>query len=265
MANTAYPKGAERILSGAVNLVSAVIKAALVPSTYTYSASHEYLAVVGSRIGVDQTLANPTVVNGVFDADDVDFGAQAPGSTIKAVVLYVDTGNAATSPLLYHFDTVSGLPMSTNGGGITVPWNNGAAKIARLGAPFYPLGATKMLSGAINLANDSIKAVLVPTSYAASDAHEFLSDLGAVIGAAQTLDTKSVANGVFSAANLDYGTVATGSTVGSVVIYKDTGSAATSPLLMRITDVTGFPMSTNGGGLQVQWSTGASKIVKLTA
>ena len=91
MANTAYPKGAERILSGAVNLVSAVIKAALVPSTYTYSASHEYLAVVGSRIGVDQTLANPTVVNGVFDADDVDFGAQAPGATIKAVVLYLDT------------------------------------------------------------------------------------------------------------------------------------------------------------------------------
>jgi hypothetical protein len=129
MSNTAYPKGAERILSGPVNLSIATIKAALVASTYTYSAAHEYLSSLGALVGTAQTLTNQSVVGGVFDADDVDFGALAPGATIKAVVLYLDTGNAATSPLLYYFDTVYGLPMNTNGGGITVPWNNGPAKI----------------------------------------------------------------------------------------------------------------------------------------
>lgn len=265
MSNTAYPKGAERILSGSINLSSATVKAALVASTYTYSAAHEYLSALGTLVGTAQTLTNQSVVGGVFDADDVDFGALAPGANIKAVVLYLDTGNAATSPLLYYFDTVYGLPMNTNGGGISVPWNTGPAKIARLGAPFYPLGATKMLTGAVNLMTDTIKAALLPSSYVPDAAHEFLSDLGTVIGTDQTLGTKAVTNGVFSAANLDYGAVAAGSTVGSVALYKDTGNPSTSPLLMQITDVTGFPMGTNGGGLQLQWSTGPAKIVKLTA
>ena len=52
---------------------------------------------------------------------------------------------------------------------------------------FYPKGAQKLLSGAINFSADTIKAVLVPAAYVYSDTHEFLSDLGAVVGAAVQL------------------------------------------------------------------------------
>jgi hypothetical protein len=39
-------------------------------------------------------------------------------------VIYVDTGTAATSPLVAYIDTgVTGLPVTPNGGNITVTWN----------------------------------------------------------------------------------------------------------------------------------------------
>lgn len=116
MSNTAYPKGAEKFLSGSINITGDTIKAALVPSTYTYSAAHEFLSAVGTRVGTDQALTGKSVAGGVFDAAAVEFGVLAPGNDVKAVVLYKDTGNPATSPLLFYMDSVQGLPMSTNGG-----------------------------------------------------------------------------------------------------------------------------------------------------
>jgi len=46
------------------------------------------------------------------------------GNTVEALVIYVDTGSAATSPLVAYIDTsVTGLPVTPNGGDITVTWN----------------------------------------------------------------------------------------------------------------------------------------------
>jgi hypothetical protein len=54
--------------------------------------------------------------------------------------------------------------------------------------------------------------------------------------------------------------VTAGDTLEGVVIYKDTGVAGTSPLLMYIDTITGFPLATNGGDIIVQWDNGAYKI-----
>jgi hypothetical protein len=48
-----------------------------------------------------------------------------------------------------------------------------------------------------------------------------------------------------------------------VVIYKDTGSPASSPLLAYIDAITGFPLATNGGDITVQWDNGTFKIFSL--
>lgn len=109
-ANTSYPRGMEKILSGQIDLSASTIKAALLTDAYTYSTSHEFLSQCGARVGVDQTLNNVSVNGGVFDADDLDFGPIAPGPNLKAVVIYKDTGNPTTSPVLFHYDTVAGLP-----------------------------------------------------------------------------------------------------------------------------------------------------------
>ena len=128
---------------------------------------------------------------------------------------------------------------------------------------FYRKGAEKMLRAAINYDSDTIKAVIVSDAYTFSTAHEFLTDLGTVVGTAQTLITKSTTGGVFDAADIDFGAVAPGPVCKAVVFYKDTGSAATSPLIEYADEVTGFPMTANGGGIMVLISNGAYKIFSL--
>lgn len=132
MSNTFYPLGAQKMLAGQVNYSAATVKAAIVSDGYTYSAAHEFLADAGTLVGTPVTLANKSIAGGVFDADDADFGAIAPGSTAKALILYSDTGNPATSPLLAYLDEITGFPFNTNGGEVKVPWSNGVAKIFSL-------------------------------------------------------------------------------------------------------------------------------------
>ena len=133
MANRLYPKGAEKILSGSINLTSDTIKAALLSDAYTYSASHEFLSdVSASALNTAQTLASKAVTGGVFDADDSVYTAVTAGANARYLAIYNDTGVAGTSPLIHFVDTVTGLPMATNGGDITVQWDNGSYKIFSL-------------------------------------------------------------------------------------------------------------------------------------
>ena len=132
MANTFYPKGAQKVLGGQINFSANNISVVLVPSGYTYSVAHEFLSEIGGLVGAPVALANKDITGGVFDADDLDFGALAPGNTVKGLAIYKDTGAPATSPLLCYLDVVIGFPFATNGGGVIVPWSDGAAKILSL-------------------------------------------------------------------------------------------------------------------------------------
>ena len=126
MANTIYPKYKEAILQSAANssLAAGTVKVAMVDTgTYTYSQSHEFLSSLSGVVGTAQTLTTKTLTNGVFDADDVTFSSIS-GASIEAMVIYIDTGSAGTSRLVAYIDTsVSGLPVTPNGGNITVTWN----------------------------------------------------------------------------------------------------------------------------------------------
>lgn len=131
MANTFYPKGKEKMLRAQINFDTDTIKAVLVSSAYTYSVTHEFLSSL-SVVGTAQTLATKTTNDGIFDAGDVGFPALASGSTVKALVLYKDTGVDSTSPLLAYIDSITGFPMATSGGDVVIPWSNGASKIFSL-------------------------------------------------------------------------------------------------------------------------------------
>lgn len=127
MANALYPKAKESFISQnpALDLDTDTIKVALVDTgTYTYSASHQYYSSVSSAVvGTPVTLGSKTVTNGVFDAADSTFTA-VTGNSVEAIVIYKDTGTAGTSPLIAYFDTgVTGLPVTPNGGDISVTWN----------------------------------------------------------------------------------------------------------------------------------------------
>lgn len=135
MANAIYPKYKEGILQSAANtnMSSGTVKAALVNTgTYTYSSAHQFYSSVSGVVGTPVTLGTKTFTNGVFDAADITFTA-VTGSAAQAIILYIDTGTAATSPLIMYQDTgVTGLPVTPNGGDINVVWDNGTNKIFAL-------------------------------------------------------------------------------------------------------------------------------------
>jgi len=127
MANALYPKWKEQLLQFTANndLDGQVVKAALVDTgVYTYSAAHQfYSSAQAAVVGTPQAVANKTYVNGIFDGDDVTF-VNVSGATVEAVVLYIDTGNPATSPLVAYLDNgITGLPVTPNGGDILTAWN----------------------------------------------------------------------------------------------------------------------------------------------
>lgn len=76
-------------------------------------------------------LASKTATLGVADAADITFSGVS-GDQCEALVIYKDTGTAATSPLIAYIDTATGLPVTPNGGDITVQWDDGTNKIFRL-------------------------------------------------------------------------------------------------------------------------------------
>ncbi len=127
MANAVYPKYKELLLGTqtASSLTAGTVKVALIDTgTYTYSAAHDFYDDISGVVGTPQTIGTVTVVNGLFDGDNVTFSAVS-GATCEALVIYIDTAGAAgTDPLVAYIDTgVTGLPVTPNGGDITITWN----------------------------------------------------------------------------------------------------------------------------------------------
>lgn len=130
MANTLYPLWKQGILQATANTsLAGTVKVALVDTgVYTYSAAHQFYSSVSGVAGTPQTINTKTYVAGLFDGDNVTFTAvptgTSTGTALEAIVIYIDTGSAATSPLVAYFDaSVTGLPVTPNGGDITISWN----------------------------------------------------------------------------------------------------------------------------------------------
>ncbi len=126
MANAIYPLYKQALLDASANvdLNDGTVKVALVDTgVYTYNAAHEFLTSLTGTVGTAQTINNTTVTNGLFDGDNVTYTA-VTGNSVEALVIYIDTGSSATSRLVAYIDTgVTGLPVTPNGGDISVTWN----------------------------------------------------------------------------------------------------------------------------------------------
>lgn len=133
MANALFPKGKEKFLSGSINLSVDTIKAAAL-TALTWDTTDEFYSDVNTNVvGTPATLGSKTVTNGVFDAADVTISGIASG-TVTRLVIYKDTGVAATSPVIAFFDTGSGGAISVAPGGadLVIAWDSGANKIFAL-------------------------------------------------------------------------------------------------------------------------------------
>lgn len=144
MANTMFPLGREGFLAGEIDWNTADIKVALVRG-YTYDATDKFvsdLAGTGGTVhATSAALASKTVTQGVADAADITFTAVTATSAAPcALVVYQSSlvtgvgGDVATSAqrLIAIFDTGTNLPVTPNGGDISIAWDAGANRIFTL-------------------------------------------------------------------------------------------------------------------------------------
>ena len=125
MANKIYPKYKKKAVSGGanVNLSSGSVKAVLIADTYVYSDTHEFLSDIaaGERVSISGALASKAITDlAAFQSANARFEA-VTGPACNAIGLFIDTGNAATSPLVCYIDTVAaGLPVTPAGASYNV-------------------------------------------------------------------------------------------------------------------------------------------------
>lgn len=121
---------------------------------------------------------------------------------------------------------------------------------------------------AIDLDNDTIKVMIVTNSYTPSQAHDFIDDANAnqVSGTNYTAGGATIAGVTLALSSntaqwvhndITWSQHASGFTTGRTFIwYKDTGAAATSPLIMYMTEAADFGNVTSDLLLDGSASTG---------
>lgn len=134
MANVLYNPAKEKFINpGTLGTTSGTsidmsdddIKVVLVTAGYTFAASDEFLdpaIAAGNRVATSANLGTKTVTSGSFDAADITFTAVS-GSQVTQVVIYKDSATETTSSLIVYYDTMTGLPVTPNGGDITIAWD----------------------------------------------------------------------------------------------------------------------------------------------
>lgn len=130
----------------------------------------------------------------------------------------------------------------------------------------YDSARQMFLEAQINWMTDTIKVLLVDTAAYSVQAslHQNLSDIPTAsrIAGPVTLTSKTTTGGAADAADVTF-TAVSGASIEAIVIYKDSGTESTSPLLAYIDTATGLPITPNGGDIIVTWDNGTNKIFKV--
>lgn len=130
----------------------------------------------------------------------------------------------------------------------------------------YDFARQRFLEAQINWMTDTIKVLLVDTgAYTPQTAvHQYLADIpiSARIAGPVTLTSKTTSGGAADGADVTFTSV-TGASIEAIIIYSDTGTEATSPLIAYIDTATGLPITPNGGDIIVTWDSLATELEKL--
>ena len=126
MASGLYAAAKKSFLDADIDMLVDNIKCVLVDSAdYTVNlATHDFLNDVAAagRVATSGNLASKTTTGGTFDAADVVL-TTVTGDSSEAIIVYKDSGVESTSDLIAYIDSGTGLPVTPNGGDITIQWN----------------------------------------------------------------------------------------------------------------------------------------------
>lgn len=131
----------------------------------------------------------------------------------------------------------------------------------------YDAGRQGFLGGDIDWDADTIQAILVDTALYTVNlgTDDFLNDVpvGARVGSAVTLSSKTTTAGVADAADISFTGLSGAPSIEALVIFKSTGVESTSRLIAYIDTATGLPVSAGATQVDVQWDNSTNRIFKL--
>lgn len=128
MANALFVESKDDILNGDIEFDAFTLDCELIDTLdddpNTAAAGDDFLddIVAGAR-EENSVLSGKTTTQGTFDATDFTYTA-ASGDPCEELLIFYDSGVAATSNLLISYDTfTSGMPVTLNGGDVDVTIN----------------------------------------------------------------------------------------------------------------------------------------------
>lgn len=132
MSTALYGKGRDKFLTGDIDWINDTISSLLVDTgTYTVDIDVDEWESDVSGVVSQEDLVGQSTALGVGDANDT-VHSSVSGATVEAIVLFKDTGTPGSSALIAYIDNATGLPVTPNGGDITIQWDSGANKIFKL-------------------------------------------------------------------------------------------------------------------------------------
>lgn len=135
MANALYDRGRQGFLAGEIDWDANDIRIILIDEaddTIDLALDEDLADRAGAaRVATSSALGSKTTTAGVADAADVTLSS-VTGDVSESIDIYQHTGTESTSLMIANIDTATGLPVTPNGGNITVQWDAGANKIFKL-------------------------------------------------------------------------------------------------------------------------------------
>jgi len=125
----------------------------------------------------------------------------------------------------------------------------------------YTKGKEKFLAGTLSWTSHDIKLLLVKATYvqnAATD--EFLSIIAGadrITGSTSAnFANKAVTGAIATTDPITLTGIAASQAAVAIVVYRDTGVEATSPLICYIDTATGLPFTTSGANISITFTSG---------
>ena len=138
MANALFDQGREDFLAGTLDWDANEFRIALVDDTdvtFDLAVNDFWDDLVAGLVHANaesDALASKTVTDGVADAADKTWST-VTGDAADYVICFKETGVDNTSNLVFALDSATtGIPVTPNGGDITIAFDGGANKIFKL-------------------------------------------------------------------------------------------------------------------------------------